>query len=71
MVYGEGQEDCQPLPALKLPDGQVITCWEFAEEEEIQDIVKKYMYINQLTFNGHLQPILPVVNLEDGLNLEL
>lgn len=71
VVFGEDQDQYQPLPALKLPDGQVITCWEFTDEEVEQIVQNRCMYINQLTFNKFLQPILPVVNLEDGFRLLL
>lgn len=27
IVFGANQPEYQPLPALKLHDGQVITCW--------------------------------------------
>lgn len=65
VVYGENQPEYLPLPALKLPDGQVITCWELSDEE-IEVIVKnKKMYLSQLTFNHPLQPILPVTELSD------
>lgn len=70
IVYGKGQPEYQELPALLLPDGEVISCWELSEEE-IADVIKsKCIYIKQLTFNGQLQPILPLVNLDDGIQLK-
>lgn len=69
VVFGEGQPEYLPLPALRMPDGEVITCWELTDEE-ISDIVKnKCFYLSQLTFNGSLQPIRPMANLEDGIIL--
>lgn len=69
VVFGEGQKEYQPLPALKFHDGQVITCWQFTEEEILQIIETRCMYINQLTFNMPLQPLLPTVDLSDGVEL--
>lgn len=69
VVFGENQPEYLPLPALKMPDGEVITCWEFTDEE-IEDIVQnKCIYLKQFTFNNPLQPLLPLVNLEDGITL--
>jgi hypothetical protein len=71
IVYGKGQEEYQPLPAIKCPDGQVITCWELTPEEIEQVRINGKIYLQQLTFNQPLQPILPIVNLEDGLAISL
>lgn len=69
VVFAKDQPEYRPLPALRLPDGEVITCWEMSDEE-IADIVQsRKIYLKQLTFNQPLQPILPLVNLEDGLDL--
>lgn len=69
VVFGANQPEYQPLPAMKLPDGQVITCWQFTDEE-IQTINRtKCMYFNQLTFNSALQPILPLVELCDNIQI--
>lgn len=70
-VFGKDQPQYQPLPALVLEDGQVVTCWELTDEE-IDEIVKnKRMYINQMTFMSPLQPILPSVYLEDSENIQI
>lgn len=69
VVFGEGQKEYQPLPALKLHDGQVITCWELSEEEILSLIDTRCIFINQLTFNSLLQPILPSVDLSEGLQI--
>ena len=69
VVFGENQPQYLPLPALKLPDGEVITCWSLSDQE-LEDLQKnKCIYFKQLTFNGPLQPIMPLVNLEDGIEL--
>lgn len=54
-----------------MPDGEVYSCWELSDEE-IADVIKnRCIYLKQLTFNNPLQPILPLVKLEDGLMLSL
>ncbi len=71
VIFAKDQPEYLPLPALRLPDGEVITCWEFTDDE-MQDVIKnKCMFIKQLTFNQPLQPIFPLVNLEDGITLTL
>lgn len=60
-VYAEDQPEYLPLPAHKMDDGTVISCWKLTDEE-IQELIKtKKLYISQLTFNEPLQPILPQV----------
>ncbi len=67
VVFAKDQPEYLPLPALRLPDGEVITCWEFSEEE-LQEVIRtKRIYFSQLTFNTHLQPILPLVDLADRI----
>lgn len=71
ITYAENQKEYQPLPAQKLADGTVITCWELTDEE-VEAIVKnKKLYLQQKTFNTPLQPIMPVVELGDDLSLNL
>lgn len=69
VVFGAGQPEYQPLPALRTPDGQVITCWEFTDEEVERIVENKRLYFQQLTFNAPLQPILPVVELGDDISI--
>ncbi len=69
IVFGENQPEYLPLPALRMTDGEVITCWELSEQE-IEDIVKnKKMFLSQLTYGHPLQAVKLFVNLEDGLEL--
>lgn len=69
IVFGEGQPEYQPLPALKLPDGEVYTCWELSEEEIVKVVANKCIYFKQLTFNNPLQPILPLADLGEDIIL--
>jgi hypothetical protein len=78
IVIGENQPQYIPLPALRLDDGQVYTCWEL-NNSEIEDLVSsRKLYIKSLTFkyldeNGvehftPFQPILPLVDLSDEIS---
>lgn len=31
IVFAKDQPEYQPLPALRMPDGEVITCWGLSE----------------------------------------
>lgn len=69
VVFAENQPEYTPLPALRLPDGQVITCWEISDEE-LQEITRtKKIYLSQLTFNDPLQPVQLGVGLDLGIKL--
>lgn len=71
VVFGKDQPEYRQLPALALQDknGIVITCWEFTDEE-VEEIIKtKKMYIQQMTFNKGIQPLLPIVDIADAYYL--
>jgi len=79
IVIGENQPQYILLPALRLDNGDVYTCWELTEEE-INDLVNsKRLYIKSLTFKfldkqgieryTPFQPILPLVDLSDEIIL--
>lgn len=69
VVFGADQPEYEPLPALKMPDGEVITCWQLSEAE-IQDLIKnKCLFIRQFTFNKSFNSLFPCVNLEDGFSI--
>lgn len=71
IVVGENNKEYLPLPAQLFPDGELITCWKFSNEE-VENIIKsKCMYIRIYTFNNPMQPILPTVLLEDSMDLNL
>ena len=70
IIFGENQKEYQPLPAQRLPDGEVITCWEFTDEEIERVVKNKCMYIKMQTFNNPLTPIMPIVELGDDIELK-
>jgi len=69
VVYAKDQPEYLPLPALKTEDGLVVTCWELTDEEVEQVVKNKKFYFSQLTFNQPLQPMRPVTDLSDLIEI--
>lgn len=71
VIFAEDQPEYRPLPAIKMPgtDGEVISCWQFTDEEIAVIVRTRCIFISQLTFNGLLQPILPMAELGDNITL--
>lgn len=69
VVFAENQPEYTPLPALRLPDGQVITCWEISDEELVEIKRTKRIYLSQLTFNMPLQPVMIGSGLDNGIEM--
>lgn len=69
VVFAENQPEYQPLPALVVGDGSVITCWELTDEEIENIIETKVIWLKQLTFNKPLQPVMLTTDLSDGIIL--
>lgn len=67
VIFAKDQPEYNPLPALRMADGEVFTCWALSDEELVNIITNKCIYIKQLTFNDPLQPILPMVQLGDDV----
>lgn len=67
VVFGENQPEYQPLPALAMPDGEIITCWEITDEDIEKMTSSRRIYLSQLTFNRPLQPIKLMADLDDGI----
>ncbi len=67
VVMGKNQPEYLPLPALKMPDGEVITCWELTDEELEKVKESHRIYLSQLTFNRPLQPVKLMADLSDGI----
>lgn len=61
IVFGESQPEYKPLPAFRNDEGIVLTCWKCTLRERLKILFTGRMYLQQLTFNNALQPILPVV----------
>lgn len=57
-VAGKGQEEYQPLPALKknTPNGELIACWKGTWRERLRFLVTGRMWVSLLTFNQKVTP---------------
>jgi len=71
IVFGKDQPQYQELPAIAMndPEGTIITCWELTDDELKRVNETKRIYINIWTFREQLQPILPLVDLADNIDL--
>lgn len=70
IVFAENQPEYLPLPALKMPDGEVITCWEVSSDELEEINRSKRIYLSQLTFNKPLQPVMLMASLDGNIELK-
>lgn len=70
IVFAENQPEYLPLPALKMPDGEVITCWEISPDELEEINRSKRIYLSQLTFNKPLQPVMLMASLDGNIELK-
>lgn len=57
LVFGAGQPQYVPLPAVRCTDGTVITRWKLNEAERIKIAVTGEIYLTILTFGEQLQPV--------------
>lgn len=81
VIFAKDQPEYQPLPALIVPgqEGEVITCWQFSEDEWERMSKNRCFYLSQWCFtyvdeNGvekirPLQPILPMAELGDNYQI--
>lgn len=65
IVYGEGQKEYLPLPALRFDDGTVVMCWKLSWKELLKVVFRRKIWVSLLTFNKPLQPISVSVDHED------
>ncbi len=62
ITYAENQKEYLPLPVLKCADGQVLSCWKLSFFERVKIILTGKVWLNILTFNQPLQPIIMMIN---------
>lgn len=68
ITYGKGQPQYAPLPAYKdknSEEGKITTCWELSDEEVLQLTHTKKVYLQVMTFNNPLQPVLLTVRQDE------
>ena len=74
VIYAKDQPQYLPLPALQLPNGEVISCWQLSDEEFERLSKTRCLYIMQCCFTDKdgninpLQPIMPMVELGDNIS---
>ncbi len=59
VLIGEHQEEYMSVPAQIVAgqEGKVISCWQLSDDDLMDIIRTKRVYVDQLTFNQPLQPI--------------
>ena len=69
VIFAEDQPEYNPLPAIRMPDGEGITCWELRKEEVDIILNTRRIYLRQSTFNQPLQPVSITADLSDNIQL--
>jgi len=57
LVFGAGQEEYLPLPGYIEQDGTFTMCLELTEDEIIEMVKTRKLWLSVLTFNTPLQPL--------------
>ena len=57
VVYAKDQPEYLPLPVARTISGIVTSCWKMTLWERLQALWTGKVYVNQLTFNTPLQPL--------------
>jgi hypothetical protein len=58
VLFAKDQPQYLPLPALVLPDGEVITRWQLDEEERQRVAETGELWLSVQTYHRPLQPVL-------------
>lgn len=53
VTYAKDQPEYQSLPALKMPDGEIVTCWRLSIIERLKILFTGKIWLSVLTFNNH------------------
>lgn len=63
VTYAKDQPQYRPLPVLRslTHEGYVMSCWQLTVWERLRILFGARIYLTQLTFNDHLQPIIPEI----------
>ena len=59
VTFAEHQPPYLPLPANRMPDGTVTSCWELSLLERLRLLFTGKMWFSLQTFNRPPQPQLP------------
>lgn len=61
-VYAENQPEYLSLPAYRADDGRITSCWKLSFFERLKVMFRGKVFLQVLTFNQPLQPLLMLVN---------
>lgn len=64
VTYAKDQPQYNQLPAVRYPDGCVVTRWQLNWKERLSILFGSGIFISKLTFNQPLQPMKVGVSLE-------
>jgi hypothetical protein len=56
-TYAADQPEYQPLPARRMEDGMVTSCWKLTWRERLRALWTGRIWCDTLTFNRPLQPL--------------
>lgn len=65
ICYARDQEEYQNLPAIKFPNGEVVSCWKLSLKERLIVLLKGRVWLALLSFNKPLTPSFMAVNRKD------
>jgi hypothetical protein len=69
IIFAKDQPQYIALPALKFPDGLVVTRWSLSLRERLKVLCGGSVYLGLLTFNNPLQPIRISTSVEEVCGL--
>lgn len=70
VVYAKDQPEYLPLPAHRADDGRVTTRWQLTWKERLQVLLRGNIYLQLLTFNMPLQPVMLSTTVPEHLRQE-
>lgn len=70
VVYAKDQPEYLPLPAHRTEDGCVTTRWKLTWQERLRVLFMGNIYLQLLTFNTPLQPVMLSTTVPEELRLE-
>lgn len=65
VVFAENQDEYKSLPAYRDNNGVVVTCWKLSEEEIKMINETGRIYLETLTFNNPLQPVMLTTDIKE------
>ena len=65
VVFAENQDEYKSLPAYIDNNGVVVTCWKLSEEEIKMINETGRIYLETLTFNNPLQPVMLTTDIKE------